>query len=327
MTLPDNVQQQFLQKVKALSADAVSFADELAEVLNLSTDSVYRRMRGETVLSLDEALAICRHYKISLDSLETAHSGIVTFQYQLLNSLENYNQYWQTIADELQRVRQGNGTMVYVADDIPIFHHFQFPEHAAFKFFCWMRSILNISELANQRFSFDKVSPDLLALGKRIYETYREVNSVEIWTEESANATLNQIEYYWESGLFENPEDAVVVCEQLTDILSVIQTQAAQKSKKHPDNFTLYQSELQLGNNCVLVTMGTHKRTYLRHQTLNTMNTSHPVFCAESEAFLQSLTQKSILLSGVSEKQRHRFFSKLQQKVQRLHERINKGPL
>lgn len=327
MTLPDNVQQQFLQKVKALSADAVSFVDELAEVLNLSTDSVYRRMRGETVLSLDEALAICRHYKISLDSLETTHSGIVTFQYQLLNSLENYNQYWQTIADELQRVRQGNGTMVYVADDIPIFHHFQFPEHAAFKFFCWMRSILNISELANQRFSFDKVSSDLLALGRRIYETYREVNSVEIWTEESANATLNQIEYYWESGLFENPEDAVVVCEQLTDILSVIQTQAAKKSKKHPDNFTLYQSELQLGNNCVLVTMGTHKRTYLRHQTLNTMNTSHPVFCAESEAFLQSLMQKSILLSGVSEKQRHRFFSKLQQKVQRLRERISKGPL
>ena len=322
-----NFQQQFLQKVKALTTSSVSFADELAEVLEISTDSVYRRLRGETILGLDEAIKICRHYKLSLDSLDTAHSGVVTFQYQLLNSTTNFNEYWQTILTELQHIRQGNGTLVYAADDIPLFHHFQFREHSAFKFFCWMRSILNIGDLANQKFSVDKISPDLLDLGKRIYEVYCDISSVEIWTEESANATLNQIEYYWESGLFEKPAEAVIICQQLIDMLSLIQTQAAQKSKRQPDNFALYQSELQLGNNCVLVTLGTHKRTYIRHQTLNNMHTTHPTFCTESEAFLQSLMQKSILLSGVSEKQRHLFFSKIQQKAHRVLDRISKSTL
>lgn len=322
MSLSPDFQQQFLQKVKALTPPSLSFVDELTEVLQISADSVYRRLRGETVLGLNEAMKICQHYKISLDNLATEHSGVVTFQYQLLNTMENFNNYWQRIADELQRVQQYNGSVVYAADDIPIFHHFQFPEHAAFKFFCWMRSILNSSESPSQKFSLNKISPDLLALGKQIYQTYCHIPSIEIWTEESANATLNQIVYYWESGLFEHPHDAVVVCEQLLDILLIVQEQAAQKSKKYANNFTLYQSDMQLGNNCVLVSIGNQKQTYLRHQTLNTMHTSHPVFCAESDAFLQSVIQKSVLLSGVSEKQRHQFFAKIHQKAQRVLNQI-----
>jgi transcriptional regulator with XRE-family HTH domain len=76
----DNIQSSFLDQVRKRLAPNVSFADELAEILNISRDSAYRRMRGETVLSLDEVKKICTHYGVSLDSLLAPSSQVISFQ-------------------------------------------------------------------------------------------------------------------------------------------------------------------------------------------------------------------------------------------------------
>ena len=49
-----NIQTDFLNQMRNKLPGNASFADELAELLNVSRDSAYRRIRGETVLSLDE---------------------------------------------------------------------------------------------------------------------------------------------------------------------------------------------------------------------------------------------------------------------------------
>ena len=46
----------------------VSLADEMADLLNLSHDSVYRRIRGEKPVSLAELKMLCQHYHIRLTS-------------------------------------------------------------------------------------------------------------------------------------------------------------------------------------------------------------------------------------------------------------------
>ncbi len=64
-----SIQSCFLEKVRKSLPSNISFVDELAENLSISRDSAYRRIRGETVLSLDEVSQICKRFKMSLDEI------------------------------------------------------------------------------------------------------------------------------------------------------------------------------------------------------------------------------------------------------------------
>ena len=90
----ENIQSSFLNQVKLIVPPQVSFVDELAELLNISRDSVYRRMRGETVLSLDEVKKICSHYNVSLDTLLSPNSEMVTFNNRKIDHLHFTFEMW-----------------------------------------------------------------------------------------------------------------------------------------------------------------------------------------------------------------------------------------
>src|SRR5262245_45019281 len=89
------LQQELFHVIKANIPPNISFTEEIAKVLNVSVDSVYRRMRGEKTISLDELLTLCAHYKISLDSTLNIQTGSFSFEGKLLdpNTLR-YNEYW-----------------------------------------------------------------------------------------------------------------------------------------------------------------------------------------------------------------------------------------
>ena len=62
----------------------ISFVDELADMLELSTDSAYRRMRGETSLTFEELALLSKRFNISVDSLMESETNELTFQFQPL---------------------------------------------------------------------------------------------------------------------------------------------------------------------------------------------------------------------------------------------------
>ena len=63
------LQQNLFKLIKSKVAEDIPLAEEIAALLNISTDSVYRRIRGEKTLSIDELQTLCVHYKVSLDQL------------------------------------------------------------------------------------------------------------------------------------------------------------------------------------------------------------------------------------------------------------------
>src|ERR1700746_1734631 len=89
------LQQELFQVIKANIPANISVTEEIAKVLNVSVDSVYRRMRGEKTISLDELLTLCTHYKISLDSTLNIQTGFFAFEGKLIDpDTFRYNDYW-----------------------------------------------------------------------------------------------------------------------------------------------------------------------------------------------------------------------------------------
>ncbi|MGL4596333.1 MAG: hypothetical protein ACRCYO_02320 [Bacteroidia bacterium] len=332
-TTQRTAQQVFIQRIKDIIPTNHSLVDELADILAVSTDSAYRRIRGETALSIDEVSILCSHYRISFDTESSKNGNGVTFSYHPLSSDEkNFAVYLNNIARDMQRIRSaGQREIIFAAEDIPIFHHFKYPLLSGFKLFYWSRSILNAPGLEGKKFDPKMVDPELCALVESVYDLYLEIPSIEIWSEDTLNSTLKQIEYYWESGFFNNQEEALAVLADVESMVNDISRQAEHGCKfrgevptsKTDNNYTLYNSELMIGNNCILVTIGGSKVTYLSHNTFNSMATTSPGFCDETERWLRNLIRKSIPISGVSEKQRFRFFRNKLDKITKLRELIS----
>ena len=81
-----NIQSVFLAQIRGRVSENISFADKLAELLNVSRDSAYRRIRGETVLSLDEVKTLCDRFGVSLDALFSPSANTSLFHHRALSS-------------------------------------------------------------------------------------------------------------------------------------------------------------------------------------------------------------------------------------------------
>src|SRR5215475_404431 len=183
------LQQELFQAIKSNIPDHLSTTEEIAKVLDVSVDSVYRRMRGEKTISLDELHVLCSHYKISLDQLMRIQTGSFLFQGNIQNQKNfRYEAWLKSILNDLSYFNNfGEKKFYFLCKDIHVFHHFLFREIAAFKHFFWTRTMFKSPILANVRFNFDYYSDDVWELGRKIITAYNHLPSVEIWNVESIN--------------------------------------------------------------------------------------------------------------------------------------------
>lgn len=322
------IQIRFLEYIKQMLPVTTSFADELSEVLQVSLDSAYRRMRGQTALSIDEVNQLCNHYHVSFDVITNTGRNIV-FRYDNLHNTSGFEVYLTSILNDMQQIRRSeNKQIIYAAIDVPIFHHFNYPELSAFKMFYWMKAVMDVPQLLEKKFSVQHIDEEFARLGKQIYETYCHIPSVEIWTEETINSLIKQIEFYWDSGNFATRDDALTVCRQAQDEVKTLKRQAEKSNKLmqekgRPENsFALYFSDIEIGNNCIYTRRADVDLVYLSVHTFNKIITANRAFVDDTKIWLNNLIKKSNLISGISEKNRYQFFLTIENKIERLLHKI-----
>ncbi len=65
----NELQKLLFQQIKNKIPANISFAEEIAEVLNISTDRAYRRIRGEKTVSFEALQRLCIKFQLSLDQM------------------------------------------------------------------------------------------------------------------------------------------------------------------------------------------------------------------------------------------------------------------
>ena len=330
--IEEPAQSVLMQRIKAALPANISFVDELADLLGVSNDSAYRRIRGETALSIEEIALLCKHFKISFDAFigNTSSSNTVSFAYKQLSShVNSFHEYLEGMKGDISNVMkfpENARSVIYAAEDIPVFQHFAHPFLTAFKIFYWNKSILNSPGYEDKKFDTIHVDTELINIAKDIYDMYSKISSIEIWSDDTATSTLKQVEFYWDAGAFHSKEDALKVCGELNLLFARINKQAEanvkfdsnDKPASAEKNYELYHSDVMIGNNCVMSQMGPMKAAYISYHTFNVMPTTNPGFCNETDLWLKNLIRKSNLISGVAEKQRYRFFKRMDESLKKL---------
>ncbi|HMU44950.1 MAG TPA: hypothetical protein PKC72_01220 [Chitinophagaceae bacterium] len=319
--------QEFLFRgIKELLPDDVSMVDVVSEILHISSDSAYRRIRGETPLVLEEALVLCRHFHLSFDQLSEKRSGSILFQNISINN--NHYSYEQYLGELVGLVKQINQTLqkeiIYLSKDVPLFHNFYFKPLIAFRYFFWMKSILQHPDFINREFEFNCVTPEIEQLSRELVKGYIKIPSTEIWNTESINSTISQIEFIKDSGLFSSASDIKKVYDALEESVLHVKAQAETGIKFMPGeetrhltpDFRFFYNRIVLGDTTIFISADQKKSVYLNYSVLNYMMTKDEEFCKQCRNDLNNLMKRATLISQTGEKQRNIFFGILLSKIQ-----------
>lgn len=332
--MPNKTYQQILfEKIRNQLPENLSMIDHITDILSLSKDSGYRRLRGETALSLDEAIGLAAHFNISLTEVagQVDHTAIFR-KAPFIKNLDDYTRYMQQSLRQLQEIHsKKEHVMIYSAKDIPIFYQFAFPRLAAFKIYVWLKSIYNIQTIEDQNYSLDDVPESLLQLAREQWQAFTRINTIEIWNDTTISSLINQICYYYEAGLLRNKEEALELCQEFREMLKIIYKQALSGQKTHANNpevnsgasCRMYYHEILLMDNHILAEIDSIRKVYfIPYGGLNYLSTTDPSMTDEMYEYLIGQTKKSALISDVSEKDRNRFFIRIGNRIDQLIQKI-----
>lgn len=322
-------QQRLFTYLKSQLPLHLSLADELCQLLGISADSAYRRIRGEKPVTLDELKKICGHYQISLDHVLQLRSDTVVFRASDLHK-ENIP-FSEILNNLLTQVGWFNSftekNILYLCKDIPIWHFFHFPELAAFKTFFWAKTIHNDPAFANRKFSLKEFDCGAYyATGQKLIRQYNEIPSVEIWNLESINSTVSQLGFYKEAGVFSDKKETGLVLDAFIQTLDHLQQQAESGQKfmsgdtdlLHRAPVQLYINEVVIGSNTILATLDGQAVSFIPYNVFSFLSTRDQLFGESIAKSIGIIQSRSTLISKTGEKERNKFFHTIKDRINAL---------
>ena len=310
-------------------ADAVN---AIAKTLDTSRDSVYRRIRGATLLTPDEIQALTLKFKISLDSLIYEDHNVVLFQYRpMLKPVKDFDEYLKSILKDLDRVhRVANRKLYYASSDFPIFFYFLVPELTSMKMYIWGRMMWEFDYLERYPFHFDLVPQTTHVLAKELIRLYMKIPSVDLWGLNILENTLNQIDYMFNIGAFRDNKDALILLDKLIELIHLLKSMAEHGKKgtnlaaiKASDTpFELYLNDIAFTNNTVLADSDEGHVVFASFDNPNFLKSVDQKFGENTKKWFGKLIARSSSISVNTDRRRRWYFNILENKVMSLRKRL-----
>lgn len=310
-------QESFLKAIRSKVSKSESLIDEIAAILEISYDASHRRISQKSKFSIDETIKLASHYNISLDNLFLKKEKVIVEKTIEIETLKDMLQYFKSSAEQIALLTKNpKTTLFYSAKDIPLFYFMDGTILSKFKAFVWLNLLnRNQKKVAFENFVIDESFSEYMQTLKKTYEN-TSVN--EVWNDTTINSSLQQILYFYESGLL-NLKSANALCKDLKRIVNLIQ----EKCNASNTNFALYYNELILLNNNMMIETPEKLTMFVPYTLLGYFITDNEESCKNVHQFFkqQIINSKPLGQSGI--KEQNLFFNRAIRKIDYYQERIN----
>ncbi|MDR1121546.1 MAG: hypothetical protein LBM08_11590 [Dysgonamonadaceae bacterium] len=324
-----DVQKLFFEILKSKLPSNYRMADVVGDVLNVGSDSAYRRIRGEKELTLKELIALSQRFNISMDSITNYESNNILFKYTPLdlNDMDNYYAYMDDLSNLFEAIAKSMEKEIYfMAMDIPVAHFTPFLELTLFKIYTWFRSV-NKLHITYDEFVSQLDILRLSAIYEKIGNAYNQIPSTEIWTKNTIEPTLRLLDYYSDLNCFEKKETLPHLCCQVLQLVDNIEKYTLREEKEYKGKsafFRMYLSPVDIMNDFMITKRDGTNVTSIKLYTINGIFTSNEYFCSEVEKWMKDAMTKSLFLSGASARECFKFFQEIKNKVNNLLAKFEK---
>src|SRR5215831_2309168 len=236
-----HLQVSLFQHIKNIMPANLSLVDEIADVLEISNDSAYRRIRGEKEISFEEIQKLSNRFKISIDQILNLKNDSMLFSGNFIHP-DRFD-FLKYLDDQYINLSYIEGfrekVVINFSKDIPFFYYYMFPEIAAFKSFAFMRTLLRFPA-AQSKFSLKEIQHVFFEKVKKIAQVVCRIPFIEIMNVENILTTLRQIEYYKDTGVFATKEEVELIYKKLYEMIDHMENICAVGKKHMPGQKPLH---------------------------------------------------------------------------------------
>ena len=314
-------QLQFLAAVESHFKTKNEMIDFLKERLSLGKSAIYKKLRGDTMLNLDELMILSESFNISLDEYFGNQEAFVPFSFPAIQSKDQRQKFFHELLTDLESLSaKKNSKVYYTTRELPIFYYFIDKNLTLFKMYFFSLSAWDPKN--TPPFSLDTAHffrEEIETCEKMLHE-YQQIPSTEIWNTYILDNTFQQIQYVLESGLFKDPGEALTLYEAMGDLLAALKKMVKQKRKsdysgKQGAEFNLYNNDIVHVNNTVIAISDQIKEVYTTFDNPNYLKCSHREFCDYAIDWFERLKNKSRPVSEGSERDQLGFFHVLEKRL------------
>lgn len=302
-------QDVLLKAIRQKLGRSVSIIDAIAGILNISYDAAHRRVSQKSKFSIEETISLCRHYSLSMDMLFTGNTKVIVEKTAEINNMADMEAYFRHSAENINSFLNYPGAkMYYSAKDVPLFYTIGGTLLSKFKLYVW----LNLLSGTQNQDTFENftVGQSLLEHSQKLKAVYENVEVNEIWNDTTINSNLQQIYYFFQSGLL-TLANAQLLC---TDLKAILQS-AEDRCCNEGSRFNLYYNELLILNNNVLLTAPEKQSLFVPYTMLGYFITSDGPTCSNALDFFKRQVKSSKSLNQSGTRDRKLFFNRAHQKI------------
>ncbi len=314
-------QNRIIEQIRLIAGNHKMAVDRVSDVLNIAKPTAYKKMKGESAFSIQELALLMKEFEMSFDNLVFDKKRKIGFQFPFkTRKIKNFQDYviplkmFMAIAAPIPDLK-----IHYATNELPFFFYFLDKDLTYFKFYIYALTVWDLSGYKNKKFNLDDFS-EWFIIKKDIdfiINKYYSIPNIELWNEGVLNNTLNQIKYFLTAGAFENPQDALYLCERLEIMIKHVYKMAETGKKitigQNPDlvntEFLMYHNEISHTNNILLIQSGSLNQIYFAYDNPNYIVTDNQDLIDYTESWFEKIKKNALPISLDSEKNRKSFFN------------------
>ncbi|SHK66118.1 transcriptional regulator [Chryseobacterium polytrichastri] len=302
-------QERLLKEIRKRIGEK-SLNDEISNILNISYDAAHRRTSSKAKFSFEEALELAKHYQISLNQFITTDHQIVVQKTSTVSNTEDLQTFFQNNLSIFESLPLSDGmTIYYSAKDIPFFYTLSDTLLSRFKVYVWM-NLLNAKQVFIPFLEFSP--PHFETNTKELKKKYEDQNVVELWNDMTVSSILQQISFYYDTGLLQKNE-AQIILHELKELIQYIE----QKTESNP-KFQLYENELMHLSNDIFFHHPKQSLFALPTNMFGYILINDAKTCNETKNYFEHQIQNSKSMSASGNRDRKIFFNKMYAQIENL---------
>lgn len=312
--------EKFHELIIDRSVDKKHWAKELSDVLNISTDAIYKKARMESKYSIEELLLLCSKFNISLDQIiQPGNSENIIFKTPFLNKkIHDPKDYLLAIENSLKDLENiTNPKILYTTRELPVFFHFIHPVLTSFKLYVFSKYVWEIPAFKESSYNHAMFDDDIFKISSQLWTTYSKFKSEEYWTIQVLDMTIHQILFLKNCG-FISDSNISLIKSAILELLNMCSSMAESNSKNSLNtkgNFYLYENRILHTGNHIMVNSENKEFMYITFDNPNFIYTEDYSFVEYSKQWYEKIRRNSYFIGEGTGHLRFQFFEQLRQRL------------
>lgn len=284
------------------------------DLLNLSDESAYRRLRGDIPLTVEELYILSQELNFSIDDALAKdlpdNKALFDLKTDILaHPEETFLNILKTYSDDVSKERNAENRIGLISlNHLILPFTFRYASLFKFNYYKWIHQTQDVS--FNFSYSDVVITSEMNSLRSKAAELSDSVDNTIIIVDQNMYLhTIKDIQYYYRRNLLTQDELQLIKKEFLFMIEQtekVVQTGFNRFGKSR----FFYLSPLSIKSNIILVEYDGEMISHIWYNSLTPISTSNPKLCQAHKRWLNSLKKYSSLISQSNEILSAEFFNK-----------------